>query len=207
MLHAIEDHFAASGRTPKGRQALRSIFRATYRTVSEKGSPASLDRIADRAGLSQAALRHYFATRDELLTGFFTLAVDWFQSRITEMLAESNVPARLKLERCLAQHLEYMEGVDTVFWLEASAFWLRKARHRRIRDQWYRWLLGQYAGLIGQMRPALGPRERKRIAYAVLTLVLGAWITHGRGSSVDDEGNVVQRRKRLVATALNLVEY
>lgn len=205
MLDDIEERFAAGGRTPKGCRARRAIFHATRRTVGEVGlHDASLDAIAERAGLTQAALRHHFPTRDELLSAFFTTASDWFREQMAGLLALEALPARDKLERCIGWHLEYMEAVDTVFWLEASAFWLRQSRVRKVRDDWYRWLLGQYSGLIAQVQPGLSASERQRRAFAVLTLILGAWVTHGRGSTVAAKVPAAGRRQLLLDTALDL---
>jgi AcrR family transcriptional regulator len=205
MLHQIEALFATTARTPKGQRALRAIFAATRATVAQNGlKTASLDLIANRAGLTQAALRHYFPTRDDLLTAYFSTATDWLQGQMRELLSRDEISARDRLERCIGWHLEYMENVDTAFWLEASAFWLREKNGRHLRDDWYRWLTGQYAALIGQIQPAMNPRERERRAYAVLTLVLGAWITHGRGSAVDRKAGVVERRQLLIDVAMDI---
>jgi AcrR family transcriptional regulator len=204
MFQEIEREFAAAGRTPKGRKALRDIFQATLRTVAEEGLQASsLDLIAARADLSQAALRHYFHTREELLTAFFVAGTTWFRARLTEILAAPGRTPRATLEGCLSWHLEYIEQVDTVFWLESSAYWLRQNRQRRTRDEWYRWLMDQYSTLIGQIRPALGSRERERKAHAILSLVLGAWVTHGRGSSIGLKSGQEQRQN-LVDAAMDI---
>lgn len=205
ILDNIEERFAAAARTPKGRKALRAVFRATRQAVAEIGlDSASLDAIAGRAGLTQAALRHYFPTRDELLTRFFATATGWLQEQIAETLEGKGVPARQQLERCVAWHIEFMESVDTVHWLEASSYWLRKRPHRRVRDDWYRWLLQRYAQLIGQIQPRLGKPECQRRAYLVLTLVLGAWVTHGRGSALGRAGQVSERRQLLINAAMSI---
>jgi AcrR family transcriptional regulator len=205
MLHLIENQFTASARTPKGGKALRAIFRATRQSVTEFGlNAASLDIIAGRAGLTQAALRHYFPTRDDLLTAFFVAATEWFRSRVTEILATDQGTARDKLEQLVGWHLEYMESVDTAFWLEAQTFWLRKKSGRHVRDQWYRWLLDELTILIGKIQPALGMRERQRRAYTILTLTLGAWITHGKGSRLDDHASSLEQRQLLIDTALEI---
>lgn len=206
MLKTIEDQFARGGRTPKGQRARRAIFRATYAVVSEVGLSASLENIAARAHLTQAALRHHFATRDELLMAFFLVATQALQSRLQEILAGDPASARAKLEQGLAWHLEFMEGVDTAVWLETSAFWLHKGARRQTRDAWYRWLATQYANLIGEIRPEVNRPERQRRAYLMLTLVLGAWVTHGRGSRVDTTADVVQQRKLLVDAAMRIAE-
>jgi AcrR family transcriptional regulator len=205
MLKAIEDRFALLGRTPKGRRAMRAIFKSTYQTVSEDGLEASLEQIADRAQMTQAALRHYFTTREELLTTFFVVASEWLRSQLAQILATDSMPAKAKLEQCLARHLEYMEGVNTTVWLEASAFWIRMRSQRRTRDDWYRWLAAQYAELIGQIQPALSRSERQHRAYVLLTLVLGAWITHGRASAWDTSMEPRQQRQLLVNAANEIV--
>jgi len=206
VLDQVEEHFAASGRTPKGRRALVAIFRATRELVTRRGLDAtSLDAIADRAGLTQAALRHYFPTREELLHAFFVAATRWFREQVGGMLRGSGLPAGEQLRNCVAWHLEYMEQVDTAFWLESSAYWLRHPPPRHTRDEFYRWLTGQYARLIGEMQPALGARECQRRAYVLLTLVLGSWVTHGRGSAVPGAGGPAEQRRLLVATAMEVV--
>lgn len=206
MLDLIEERFAASGRTPKGRKARLAIYRATRDIVGRRGiEAASLDAIADRAGLTQAAVRHYFGTRDELVTAFFVAATGWFREQVTGLLNVSGVPAREQLKQYLSWHLEYMENVDTAVWLEASAYWLRQRHPRRTRDDWYRWLVRQYARLIAEIRPTLGARECQRRAYVLLTLVLGAWITHGRGSAVSGAGGAAEQRRLLVDAALRFV--
>jgi hypothetical protein len=97
-----------------------------------------------------------------------------------------------------------MENVETTFWLEASAYWLRRGQPRRVRDDFYRWLTGRYATLIGQIRPSLGARERQRRAYLMLTMVLGSWVTHGRGSSLGKSTDVAERRRLLVETIMEI---
>jgi AcrR family transcriptional regulator len=205
MFHLIEAQFAARGRTPKGRRAMGAIFRATREILASAGlEAASLDLIADRAGLTQAALRHYFPTRDELFTAFFVTATEWLRLGVADILRQEELLARDKLERCIGWHLEYMESVDTVFWLEASAYRLRVPPGRRARDEWYRWLTGQYATLIAQIQPAVSVRERERKSYAILTLILGGWITHGRGSTLARSTEIIDQRQLLIDTAMEI---
>lgn len=206
MLRGIEDLFARKGLTPKGQRTRRAIFRATYEAVSESGSATSLENIAARANLTQAALRHHFSTREDLLMSFFRIASGWMQSRLEQILTGDATATREKLQQAIAWHLEFMENVNTVVWLETSAFWLYKDAPRQVRDTWYRWLTAQYADLIGQLRPGLSRLERQRRAYLVLTLVLGAWITHGRGSQVDTGTNMLRQRQLLIDQAMSIAE-
>lgn len=205
-METIEEHFAAEGRTPKGRKARRAIFAATRDLVVARGLEfTSLEAVANAAGLSQAALRHHFPTREELLTTFFFAATRWFRGQVTGLLTAGDTPARDQLERCIAWHLEYMEHVDTTFWLEASAYSIRHLQPRQTRDGFYRWLLNHYARLIGEVRPALRAKETRQRAYTLLTLVLGAWITHGYGSGVRGAGGVAEQRQLLIDAAMAIV--
>lgn len=206
MLDRIEERFAARARTPKGGRTLRSIFAATRELVSRDGvAEVSLDAIADRAGLTQAALRHYFPTRHDLLTAFFLSATTWFRDEVATMLQSTDVPlARDRLEQCVAWHLEYMEQVDAVVWLESSAFWLRNPEGRRLRDDFYVWLTGQYCTLIAEACPGIPVGETERRALAVLTMVLGSWITHGRGSALARNIPATERRGYLVGRIMQL---
>jgi AcrR family transcriptional regulator len=206
LMDSIQDHFAAEGRTPKGRRARRAIFAATRDLVVARGLElTSLEAIAHNAGLSQAALRHYYPTREKLFFAFFMSASHWFRQQVAALLRDRNVPAREQLERCISWHLEYMEHVDTAFWLEGSAYWIRHPQPRQSRDQFYRWLMNQYARLIGTMRPGLGRTEYSRRAYTLLTLVLGAWVTHGSGSALIGAGGVLEQRRLLLEMAMAIV--
>jgi len=205
MLQEMEELFANRGRTPKGRKALSAIFRASMGAIADYGAQAaSLDTIAAGAGLTQAALRHYFATRDELLTAVFTTGTVWFRLQLARIVADTNLPAAKRLEQCAEWHLRFMENIDSVFWLEGSAYWIRTAPNRRVRNAFYRWMVTEYAALIGEIRPDLRRPERLRRAYPLVSLVLGSWITHGRGSAWGTHFNVQQRRGVLLEAALKV---
>lgn len=205
-MNSIEEYFVAAGRTPKGRRARSAIFTATRNLVIARGLElTSLEAIANTAGLTQAALRHHFPTRDQLLSEFFVSASRWFRVQLTTLLTAGEMPARDQLKHCITWHLEYMEHVDTAFWLEASAYWIRHMQPRKTRDGFYRWLLNQYAGLIGKVQPTLRPKEARQRAYTLLTLVLGSWITHGHGSEIPGTGSVAEQRRLLVNEAMMIV--
>jgi len=206
MMQSIEAGFASAGRTPKGRKALAAIFRTVREMViTSQMAAMSLEAIANGAGLTQSALRHYFATREDLLSAFFVAASRWFRGQLESILADASKSPRDRLEQCVAWHLQYMEQVETVFWLEASAHWIRHPPSRHTRDGFYRWLLGQYARLIKEFRPELAADQCRRKAYVLMSLVLGSWITHGRGSAVGGPVSVRDRRSLLIDTAMAIV--
>lgn len=205
MFDAIEAEFAAAARTPKGQRALRGIFRAMRATVSRHGvDAASLDAIAEGAGLTQPALRHYFPTRDELVSAFFRSGAEWYRRRLEDLLQDRGRSPREQLAECIRWHLEFMEDVDAILWFESTAYWLRNPEGRKVRDAWYGWLTGRYAVLIGAARPDLPPREQRRRAFALWTLVLGGWVTHARGSALRQGLPATERHAALLDTALQI---
>lgn len=207
MLNASEDLFVARARTPKGQRALRSVFSAIRSAVASSGlDAASLQEIAGRAGLSQAALRHYFRTREELLMAFFASAAEAFRTELFRIVTSRDGSAHQVLEQCVKHHLGFMEQVDTVFWLETSAYGIRQASARAVRNKFYLSLIAQYARLIGEIQPKASLRQRQEKATAVVSLVLGAWITHGRGSAWCSRADVVRQRQMLTAAAMSLAQ-
>ena len=117
-METIEEHFAAEGRTPKGRKARRAIFAATRDLIVARGvESTSLEAIANAAGLSQAALRHHFPSPGRVAHRILlrrSPMVPWPADRPADRWDRRRQgPA----QRCIAWHLEYMEHVDTTFWL------------------------------------------------------------------------------------------
>ncbi len=63
----------------------RALAEALWRVIAESGPQAvSIRSVAAEAGLSTGALRHYFQTREELLT----YAIDLSEERVTERMKE-----------------------------------------------------------------------------------------------------------------------
>jgi AcrR family transcriptional regulator len=59
------------------------LIRAATETVAKDGFyPASVDKIADRAGLSIGALYSNFASKDDLLFAVFDEHVSWFEEEV-----------------------------------------------------------------------------------------------------------------------------
>ncbi len=99
-----------------------------------------------------------------------------------------------------------MEAVDSAYWLEGSAYWIRNAPSHHIRNEFYRWMVAEYAAMIAEIHPALRKTEPRNRAYAVVSLVLGAWITHGRGSSWSKQFSAQQQREVLIQAAMSIVK-
>ena len=67
-------------KTPKGAARLQAIMDATLEIIVADGlGAASQDAIAQRAQVTQSAVRHYFPTKESLLKAFFLAAIDRIQ--------------------------------------------------------------------------------------------------------------------------------
>jgi len=87
----------------------------------------------------------------------------------------------------------------------SSAAAIRNDAARARSDDWYRWLLRQYAALIAQLRPELKPAECDARAYSALTLCLGAWITLGRSRPRLIDSSVKELRATLLAAIIAII--
>jgi AcrR family transcriptional regulator len=206
LLAAIEDEFATLGRTPKGQRALRSIFRAMLAATARHGAAAiALEAVAGAAGLTQAAIRHYFPTRDHLLLAFFRAGAEWYRRELEQQLAATDVDPLALLERCLVWHLDFMEAVDAALWFESSGYWLRDPAGRRARNAWYQFLVARYAQLIGRARPGLSATGRRDRAIALWTLMIGGWVSHSRGSALQPGPGPTERRRAIIAAGRAII--
>lgn len=82
------------------------IAEATWRVIVEQGvEGATVRGIAKEAGLSLGALRHYFATQDELLMYAMTLVKERATQRIREIAAQEDLSPKEKISKILLELL------------------------------------------------------------------------------------------------------
>lgn len=184
-LPDFENEFLRRARYGKGRQTLQTILDATYELIIAEGpTAASQKAIAERAKVSQSAVRHYFPTKEDLLGAFFTTGIERLQSLLKAKIAEvGGCPRTLLLESAELQFSRIRE-VDDVFFFEAAAFWRRHPRYGAIRDTWYQELQRHYQRLLQRMHPEWAEASCEMVAYQVLTLILGGWTMAGHSRPV-----------------------
>ena len=172
--------FLSRARYPKGRRSLQAILDATYEIVTSEGlMGASLEAIARRAKVTQSAVRHYFPTKEELLLAFFTVGVERLQSVVDTKMAEVYSDARTKLLEVVATHLDWIMGIEDIYYFESAAFWGRNPGYRNLRENWYQGITSQYRDLINEIHPSWSRQECEASSFQVLTLILGSWTTLG----------------------------
>lgn len=83
-----------AGRTPE--QTRRLILDATAVVVRERGVGATLDEVAEAAGVSKGGLVYHFGSKDALLLGLAGMLMDDFRAEVTAALDPADsAPGRL----------------------------------------------------------------------------------------------------------------
>ncbi len=193
-----DNSFLARAHYPKGRKTLQAILDATYELIIAEGpTAASQQAIADRAGVTQSAVRHYFPTKDDLLMAFFTTGIERLQILLKAKLAEVHDDPRQQLLEIAALHSSRISEVDNALFFETMAFWRRYPQYSEMRDHWYEYMSRCYQQLLQQMHPDWPEQRCIDTAFQILTLTLGGWVTAGRSRPISKE-----RSQQELTTAL-----
>ena len=165
-------------KTPKGKARLQAIMDATFHIIVADGlAAASQEAIAQRAQVTQSAVRHYFPTKQALLRAFFIEAIHRVEQGFERQPATTNSDSQVELLRCVRLHFDAILGVDRIFFFEASAYWCRDGELSAIRKDWHARLLTHYGDLLTAMHPAWSANRIQDTALQILTLTQGCWLT------------------------------
>lgn len=180
--------FLNRARYPKGRKTLQAILDATYDLIIAEGpTAASQKSIAERANVTQSAVRHYFPTKEDLLLAFFSTGIERLQRLLKAKLEEIGSDPRTQLLEIAALHYSRICEVDNVLFFETMAFWRRNPQYSTVRDNWYTDVSRYYQQLLQQMHPDWDAVHCTETAFQILTLVLGGWVTAGHSRPVQKE--------------------
>jgi AcrR family transcriptional regulator len=112
--------------TPKSKEEvvqefrIQSIQEATMRVISRKGmAAATMQEIADEAGVAKGTIYLYFRDRDELVEKTFDSAISELMQRIDAAL-EQDVPFDEKIRAMMAAHLGFFGANREFFRLYLS---------------------------------------------------------------------------------------
>src|SRR3712207_6009277 len=118
-------------------QRRTELAEAVWRVIRRDGVPgASVRTVAREAGTSMGALRHWFATQDELLHFAMTLVSERARAR-AEAVAASGGPLAPRLLRVLEEilPLDDERRAETEVWLALTARALVDPRLAELRDR------------------------------------------------------------------------
>lgn len=105
------------------------IAEATWRVIVEQGMEGATVRgIAKEAGLSLGALRHYFATQDELLMYAMQLVKERATARIAEIAANEEWPPKERINKIFLELLptNREKMVEMEVWFAFTAYFQHK---------------------------------------------------------------------------------
>jgi AcrR family transcriptional regulator len=174
------------------------LIAAATEVVAEQGfHSASVDQIAERAGLSIGALYSNFAGKDDLLFAVFDGHVSWFQQQVVASLEDPDfagaVTGWLALpDDSAEQFLVFIE------------FWAYAVRKPEVREQ--------FAERMAQMRSQIAKALERRASTHGSTLPLPAdliallGLALGRGLALEKLANPEAVRHEQIAHLLNGLE-
>jgi len=107
----------------------QQIAKATWRVILDKGMEgATVRNIAEEAGLSLGALRHYFSNQDDLLVYAMTLVLERATERIETVVRQDLSPK----ERVMAVLLEIVPvNEETLAEMEVWFAFMAYVKHRK----------------------------------------------------------------------------
>lgn len=160
-----------------------ALIRATLALMAEIGPAAATVRaIAERAGISQGMIRHYFQTKEDLIGA----AYEWHMRSLTgatdAAAGQAEGSARDRLARFVAAALTppVVDAQAMSLWAGFIHMVLRDARMRAVHERTYRHFRDRLQTLIDAAlreagRPAL-PALARRHAIACNAVLDGLWL-------------------------------
>lgn len=160
-----------------------ALIEATLDCIAEGGPQAATVRaIALRADVTQGLIRHYFATKEDLVAA----AHDHLMTGLTEASAASldalpaDPPARLAGFLANAVSPPVVDARAMALWAASMQLVARDPSMRRVHERTYRAFRDQLEALIADALEAAGrpadPATTRRLAIAGNALLDGLWI-------------------------------
>lgn len=148
------------------------IAEATWRVIVEKGMEgATVRNIAEAAGLSLGALRHYFSNQDELLIYAMNLVMENVTRRVEKVLTE-NLPLPEQVLKILLQVVPVEE--QTLIEMEVWFAFIAHSKHKAGKSAPFDALFGGMGKIVaelgrqGYLRDGLDLNLEIERLYAVL---------------------------------------
>lgn len=190
-----------------------ALIDATLELVAEKGVRGSTVRaIAERAGVTQGLIRHYFLSKEELITAAYEQHMTGL-TELTAALAEQNGGSALeRLARFVVASLTppVVDARSVALWASFLNRVQQDPDMRRIHAKTYADFRGRLETLIATALEEAGtpatPAQLRQLAIAANAVVDGLWLEGGALPEAFDPGELPQIGLRSVSaiTGLNL---
>jgi AcrR family transcriptional regulator len=174
--------------------------------VSEGLAAASQAAIAERAHVTQSAVRHYFPTKDGLLIAFFSDGIERIRKDLASVMADEGTDARAKLLESASAHYERVLETEDAYLFEALAFSGRYPDFQALRDEWWQDLDHHYTKLLKKIHPQWSKQRCAAVSFQILTLVLGSWLTMGSSQPVRKQGSRASLSRTLLQGIQQLID-
>ena len=195
---------ADAARAPRGEARREHLLEATLRVVAEQGVAAVTHRrVAAEAGLPLAATTYWFASKEELMAGAYTLSLERDLVRLAALAAEAGAPGTRTPDEA-ARALEGVVGLAPNDRQESFAvvlLWLEAARIPGVAARSHEWDDACAATCAAWLRAAGCPEEHLDEAGQALSATLDGLLIRGLAAGEADVLDDVARPalRRLVA--------
>lgn len=161
--------------TRKGTRRVAEILQAALEHIAESGYESlSLEQIAERVGISKGNLQYYFPARSNLLQAAFAEQIERHKKQWSAVIGPPASGADSRLRRLIAFELEAnLDRTFVALVLERWALAERDPALRTLTKSWHRWVIGQYARLIAELRPDLEKRAHRELATLAYSMLVG----------------------------------
>ena len=175
---AAHDHGRRAGRATRTEDRKAEIVTATLEAIAERGyRGTSLAAIAERVGLTQQGLLHYFPTKEALLVAVLEMRDEWD----TASAAVQGTAWPLAMVTDLVEYNAARRGIVQVFTVlvgdsvteDHPAQKYFKDRYRRVRE----WVVESLRAEFGDVLPGgLTPEQAAPLLVAVMDGLQVQWL-------------------------------
>lgn len=196
----------------EGAEARRdALIRATLDLIAEQGvQGATVRAIAERAEVTQGLIRHYFTSKEELISA----AYEFHMTQLTELteastrLATASARGRLAAFVCASLDGPVVAPQNIALWAGFLNLVQADAGMRAIHARTYVDFRGRLQELIRSAFAEIGRQvdaaQLRQLAIACNALIDGLWLEAGALPDAFDPGELADIGLRSVGTLLDL---
>lgn len=182
-----------------------ALIEATLALVAEGGAAnATVRSIAQRAGVTAGLIRHYFQSKDHLVTAAYRHLMDRMTADSIAVLQAAPHDSRARLAAFVAASLKppVVDPEALTLWATFMQETQRDAVMRDTHAQTYLGFRDKLQGLIADLPGTREPRELRRLAIACNAVIDGLWMEGCALPEAFERGELVELGIRAVGAIL-----
>ena len=184
-----------------------ALIDATLALVAEGGAAnATVRSIAQRAGVTAGLIRHYFQSKDQLLTAAYRELMDRMTADSAAVLKAAPHDPRARLAAFVAASLKppVVDPDRLILWATFLQETQRDPAMRDTHSQTYLGFRDMLQGLIGDLPGTRDARELRQLAITCNAVIDGLWMEGCTLPEAFGRGELVQLGIRSVGAILGL---